>query len=61
MLPTAKLEHILCWVLENPHSDFYREKFAGRDAIFPLTPKRWETLPFLLREEITGTPFWRRV
>lgn len=42
---------ILKWVLQSPHSNFYRQKYQG------LKNKNFTELPFLTREEMTTQSF----
>lgn len=58
----AGLEELLRWVYANEHSGFYHERLAEvYGDLFPLTPKSWQRVPFLARDDITGTPVWERV
>lgn len=45
----AKTKQILKWVLQNPHSDFYKKKYQQ------FKEKEFNLLPYLLREDIVST------
>ena len=58
--PKESLESTLRFVLENPHSDFYRRRLGDISAVLPLTRERWESLTATPREDITPTTLWER-
>ncbi len=58
--PASQLERVLCSVLENKHSSFYRERLGTLSQYMPLTQEKWESIPGTPREVITPTPLWER-
>lgn len=59
--PRAEIESILAAALRNEYSSFYRERLPSPEKLFPLTEEKWSSIPLLVREDITSTPFWERV
>lgn len=57
----GKRKKVLRAVSTNAHSDFYKKRL---EDILPhvedLTEALWEEVPLLPREDIVGTPFWKR-
>lgn len=59
--PKSKLEAVLRFAHESEYSDFYRNRFSRNVVKESLTKARWETIPFVTKDEIQRTPFWDRV
>jgi phenylacetate-CoA ligase len=52
-----RLEELLVHVRDNPHSDFYKKKYAG----LPIDAEHFFNLPMLTRAELVGTPMHDRL
>ncbi|HCP08599.1 MAG TPA: hypothetical protein DIT25_02260, partial [Candidatus Moranbacteria bacterium] len=59
MIP--KINEVLKFVLDNPHSDFYRKKY-GSQNVYPIKSyEDFQKIPFLTKDEILATPLAGRI
>lgn len=58
--PQQQLAAALERVVTSPISDFYRNLIGDFDLTEPVTPESWQRVPFVTREIIQGSTFWKR-